>query len=269
VKEESWMKATEIAGLFEEIAPVESGLPSDRERRVLGFRFGNPEIDVTDVGVAWFLSLEVIQEAIKEGLNLLLIHEPGLFYENRSPWHTTLLLDTNPVNLKKKQLLIENNICVYTAHSNWDLQEQVGNQPTFAKALGFTKEIKRDIAVGVFEIPPTSFSDLIDKVKTAVGLEHMRVQGDHDKLIKTVVVGFGGMGYGVDAILANHADAGIFGELGEFSFIAAREANVAIIETTHLVSESIGFHSVVEVMKKRVPSMRIEFLEVPFAYEWV
>jgi len=263
------MKAREIADLFEKIAPVESGLQSDRDRRVLGFRFGNPEIEVTGVGVAWYLAMEVIEQSVKRGLNLLLIHEPGLFYENSAPWHTTLLPDTNPVNLKKKQLLIENNICVYTAHSNWDLQKHVGNQPTFAKALGLTKEIKRDIAVGVYQVQPMTFSDLIEKVKTATGLKHMRVQGDRDKLIKTVAVGFGNMGFVVDAILANHADAGIFGELGEFSFIAAREANVPIIETTHLVSESIGFHSVADVMKERLPEMKIECLEVPFAYEWV
>ena len=96
----------------------------------------------------------------------------------------------------------------------------------------------------------------------------MRVQGDADKLITTVAVGFGNMGFVTDAILANYADAGIFGELGEFSFIAAREADVAIIETTHLVSESIGFHSVVNVMKERLPDMKIEFLEVPFSYQW-
>ena len=64
------------------------------------------------------------------------------------------------------------------------------------------------------------------------------------------------------------ADAGIFGELGEFSFILAREAGTAIIETTHLVSESIGFHSVIDVMKEKLPEMKIEFLEVPFAYDW-
>ncbi|KKL55220.1 hypothetical protein LCGC14_2257600, partial [marine sediment metagenome] len=46
------MEAKRIADLFEEIAPIEGGLQSDRERRVLGFRFGNPEIDVTGIGVA-------------------------------------------------------------------------------------------------------------------------------------------------------------------------------------------------------------------------
>ena len=263
------MKAKEVCALFEEIAPIEIGLQSDRDRRVLGFRFGNPEIPVTGIGAAWYLAMEVIEQAIRRDLNLLLIHEPRLFYENNSPWHTCLLPETTPVNLKKKQLLIENGMCVYTAHSNWDLQQTVGMQPTFARALGLTEEIKRDAAVGVYRVQTMPFSALIDKVKAAIGLEHMRVQGDPNKLITTVAVGFGNMGFVVDAILANHADAGIFGELGEFSFIAARESDVAIIETTHLVSESIGFHSVVGVMKEKLPDMRIEFLEVPFAYKWV
>jgi putative NIF3 family GTP cyclohydrolase 1 type 2 len=199
---------------------------------------------------------------------MLLIHEPSLFYDNNAPWHTCLLQETNPVNLQKKQLLIENEICVYTAHSNWDLQKSVGMQPTFARALGLTEEIKRDVAVGIYRVQPMPFAALIDQVKTAIGLKHLRVQGDRDKLITTVAVGFGNMGFVIDAVLANQADAGIFGELGEFSFIAARESDIALIETTHLISESIGFRSVVEVMKERLPKMRIEFLEVPFAYEW-
>jgi putative NIF3 family GTP cyclohydrolase 1 type 2 len=262
------MKAEEICALFEEIAPIEIGLQSDRDRRVLGFRFGNPGTHVTGIGVAWYLAMEVIEQSVRRDLNLLLIHEPRLFYENNSPWHTCLLPETNPVNLRKKRLLIENDICVYTAHSNWDLQKGVGMQPTFAKALGLAQEIKRDIAVGIYRVEPMPFSKLIDKVKAATGLKQVRVRGDRDKLIKTVAVGFGNMGFVTDAILANHADAGIFGELGEFSFIAAHESGVAIIETTHLVSESIGFRSVVDVMKEKLPDMRIEFLEVPFAYEW-
>lgn len=209
------MKAIEIGRLFEQVAPIESGLQSDRDRRILGFRFGSPDIEVAGVGVAWCLSMEVILEAIARGLNLLLTHEPQLFYANDSPWHTFLLPETYPANLKKKQLLIENDICVYTAHSNWDLQKTVGMQPTFARALGFSREIRRDIAVGVYEVDPMTFSDLISMVKSATGLEHMRVQGDFDKQIRTVAVGFGGMQLVLDTILANHADAGIFGELGD------------------------------------------------------
>jgi len=263
------MKASEVSALFETVAPIESGLQTDRDRRVLGFRFGRPDVEVKGIGVAWFLATEVVEQAARKGLNLLLIHEPRLFYDNNAPWHTCLVPDTHPANLRKKRLLIENDICVYTAHSNWDLQRQVGMQPTFATALGLTDEIKRDIAVGVYRIEPISFSDLVAKVKAATGLQHVRVQGDPDKVIRTVAVGFGNMGFAIDGILANDADAGIFGELGEFSFLAARESGVAVIETTHLVSESIGFRSVVDVMREKLLELPIEFLEVPFAYRWV
>ena len=263
------MKAKEVSKLFEETAPISMGLQSDRDRRVLGFRFGDPDVEVTGLGVAWYMAMEVIEQAIDQEINMLLIHEPHLFYDNYSSWHSTLMQETNPVNLRKKRLLIENNICVYTAHSNWDLQKDVGMQPTFAKALGLTDEIRRDTSVGVYRVQPMTFTELIDKVKSATGLKHMRVQGDPEKLIKTVAVGFGDMGFVTDAILANHADAGIFGELGEFSFIMARESDTPIIETTHLVSESIGFRSVVDIMREKLPEMKIEFLEVPFAYNWV
>ena len=212
--------------------------------------------------------MEVINEAIDKRLNMLLIHEPHLFYRNRSPWYTCLEEETNPVNLRKKKLLIENGICVYTAHSNWDLQETVGMQPTFARALGFSEEVRRDKAVGIYKVDRKPFSELAESVKASVGLAHMRIQGNPEKIIETVAVGFGGMGFVVDTILANHADAGVFGELGEFPFIAARESDVGLIETTHLVSESIGFRSVVDIMKEKLSDIPVEFLEVSFAYEW-
>ena len=74
------MEATEIGGLFEEAAPIEGGTQRDRDRRVLGFRFGDPDIEAARLGVAWRVSMEVILEAIARGLNLLLVHEPHLFY---------------------------------------------------------------------------------------------------------------------------------------------------------------------------------------------
>jgi putative NIF3 family GTP cyclohydrolase 1 type 2 len=262
------MKACEIAVEFEKVAPVSMGIPSDRQAQVLGFRFGNPDVEVTGVGVGWLLTMEVIRAAIAKGVNMLLIHEPEVFFTNNSPWHTCLIPETNPVNLAKKRLLLEHDICVYTAHSNWDLQPEVGMQPTFAKALGLTNEIKRDIAVGVYRIDPMPFSALVEKVKKATGLAHMRVQGDANRQIKTVAVAFGLMGKLVDAVLVNKADAGIFGELPELGFHAARDADVPVIETTHVVSESIGFRSAYDVMKARVPGVRFEFLEVDFPYRW-
>jgi len=260
------MKACEIASVFETIAPISTGIASDIENGFLGFRFGDRNVEVTGVGVAWFLSQEVVDAAVRKKLNMLIIHEPELFRQYVSPFHSNMQAATIPFNLDKMKKLLEHDICVYTAHSNWDLQTQVGMAPTVAKALGFSDLIKWDIGIGVFRIGKTTLSGLIKHVKKCMKLAHVRFQGRDDLPIKTVVLAYGSMGSEVEAILANNADAGIFGELREWPFIFAREAGVGIIETTHVRSESIGFASVVTELHSRLPDVRIEFLEVPYPF---
>ena len=262
------MKALDVARTFEEIAPVESGLASDIQARVLGFRYGDPTREVTGVGVSWWMAMEVIEQAIERGFNMLLLHEPDPFRDPISNWYSTYAPGTCPINLKRQRLLLEHNISVYTAHSNWDKQPDVGMQPTFAKALGLTDEICRDKVVGIYRIEPVTFAELIEKVKAATGMKHLRVQGPRDRIIKTVALGFGSMGDGIDPILRNGADAGIFGQLREKSFMYVREADRCVIETSHVVSESIGFGSVVGCLKAKMPELNIEFLDIPFGYDW-
>ena len=263
------MKAKDVATAFEEIAPVSLGLPGDRQGRILGFRFGNPDIEVTGIGVAWCPAIEVIQQAVDEDLNFILAHEPGVFINNGpSHWHSALMPETNPANLRRKKLLLDHDICVYTAHSNWDLQPEVGMQPTIAKAFGLTDEIKRDVAVGIYAVPEMTFEELIDMAKKATCLELLRVWGDRKRPLRKVGLGFGGMKNVVDSLIINGADAGILGVVGEFEFIHARENDMPIIEATHLVTESIGFRSVVTELEKKLPDARIRFLEVPFTYEF-
>ena len=66
--------------------------------------------------------------------------------------------------------------------------------------------------------------------------------------VETVVVGFGNMG---------------------FAFLWARESDVGIIETSHVISESIGSGSVVDVLKEKIPDVPVDFLPVQFPYDWV
>ncbi len=260
------MRASDVAAVFEDIAPISTGIASDLEAGYLGFRFGNPDIEVTGVGMCWWMSEEVIDAAVARGLNLIISHEPELWRWWQSPWHTNPQPQTLEFNLRKIRKLIDRGICVYTAHSNWDVQPEVGMGPGLARVLGFTDLIRRDVIVGVYGVEPMRFADLVERVKSRMRLDTVRVQGDPDRRVETVALGWGSMGSEVEAILANHADAGIFGELREWPFLFAREAGVGIIETTHVVSESLGARALVEEMQRRLPTLRIEFLEVPLPY---
>ncbi len=201
------MKAREVADVFEAIVPISLGIASDIENNFLGFRVGDPDIDVTGLGMCWWMSEEVIDAAIEKGLNFLISHEPELFRWYESPWHTNLRPEVIEFNKRKKKKLEDNGMCVYTAHSNWDAQAEVGMGPGLAKVLGFTDMIRRDVIIGVYRVGPMTFAELIEHVKERMGLAHVRVQGDPEKRIETVVLGWGSMGSEVEAILANGADA--------------------------------------------------------------
>jgi putative NIF3 family GTP cyclohydrolase 1 type 2 len=257
------MRACHVAAVFEEIAPVSSAIASDLEAGLIGFRFGDPDVEVTGVGMCWWMSEEVIDACVDRGINMLICHEGELWRGYESPFHTNLPPQTLEFNLRKIRNLMDHGMCVYTAHSNWDLQATVGMGPTLAKALGFTDLIGRDVAVGVYGVETTTFAELVEHVKSAMNLDHVRVQGDPDRRVETVVLGWGSMGSEVEAILANHADAGIFGELREWPFLFAREAGVGIIETGHCVSESVGAQGMVDEMKRRLPNVSVEWLDVP------
>jgi putative NIF3 family GTP cyclohydrolase 1 type 2 len=264
VKRRIFVKAREIARVFETIAPLSLGIPDDLANRYLGFRIGSRETEVRKAGVAWCLSKEAVDTAVRKKMQMLIIHEPGIFSTWQSPFHTNLEPLTIPNNIRKMEQLMEHGIVVYTAHTNWDNQQEVGMGPTVAKALGFTKKVKTDVTIHVYEIEPVTLAGLIKHVKAKMGLKFVRYQGNPKKVIRRVVLAWGSMGSELEAIIANEADAGIFGELREWPFIWSRENNVGIIETTHLVSESIGFKSVVTEMSKRISGVKFEFINIPY-----
>jgi putative NIF3 family GTP cyclohydrolase 1 type 2 len=176
---------------------------------------------------------------------------------------------TMPSNVRKMRLLLDHDMCVYTAHTNWDLQLEVGMGPTLARMLGFGKRLKWDGCVGIYELEDMTFGRLVKHVKSRMGISHVRVWGGDDMPVRKLALGFGSLGSEVEAIVANGADAGIFGELREWAFLAARESGVGIIETTHLVSESIGFRAVVTEMSRLLPDVKFQFLDIPFPYRTV
>ena len=162
----------------------------------------------------------------------------------------------------------------------WNRQSNFNG--TNRNKLGITLDLGTPKGVETFK-ELASISDIIfcnyaRRVMEHFGLGYESIKKIKPDIIYMLMPGFGNtgpykdyrsMGMAIDAILVNHADAGIFGGLHEFSFIAAREAGVGLIETTHLLSESIGFRSVVKAMKSKICGTRIRFLEVPFAYQWV
>jgi dinuclear metal center YbgI/SA1388 family protein len=104
------MTGKEIIKYLEEWAP--KGIAWDKDN--VGLQVGDPEITIKNVLLSLDLKEEVIESAIKENCNLIITHHPLLYYPLKN-------LDFSKSSRARMiEKLINNNITLYSAHTNLD-----------------------------------------------------------------------------------------------------------------------------------------------------
>src|SRR5262245_39337107 len=82
---------------------------------------------VTRIGAAVDVSTRVLSEAVKRGVDLLIVHH-GLFWPGLQPVRGALR--------RQLQLAFENDVALYSAHLPLDVHPRVGNNALLVTALG-------------------------------------------------------------------------------------------------------------------------------------
>src|SRR6056297_2530939 len=104
------MKLKEIAAFFEKLAPLQYQESYDNS----GLQVGNPGQEITGALVTFDITDEVIDEAIRKNINLVIGHHPLIFGGLKSITGKNM---TERVVLKA----IKNDIAIYAAHTNFDV----------------------------------------------------------------------------------------------------------------------------------------------------
>jgi dinuclear metal center YbgI/SA1388 family protein len=107
------MKLKEIAAFLERLAPLMYQESYDNS----GLQVGDPSMEVTGALVTLDVTEEVVEEAIKKGLNLVIAHHPLIFGGLRSVTGRNMV---ERVVMKA----IKHDIAVYAAHTNIDVVRQ-------------------------------------------------------------------------------------------------------------------------------------------------
>jgi dinuclear metal center YbgI/SA1388 family protein len=103
------MKVTELSYELEKTAPLAYQESYDNS----GLLLGNPEQEITGVLVSLDVTIEVIDEAIAKGCNLIVAHHPLIF--------SGLKKITGATQVEKIALkAIKNDIAIYAVHTNLD-----------------------------------------------------------------------------------------------------------------------------------------------------
>ncbi|MGQ9732916.1 MAG: Nif3-like dinuclear metal center hexameric protein [Candidatus Zipacnadales bacterium] len=229
-----------------------------------GFRYGDPDIEVTGVLVCWMATVEAIETAAQKGCNLIVCHEELTFpYEFRDS-NAIRYLWWRP-NARRLSLLGKHGITVYRAHGMLDRYCILDD---FAEMLGLPKPIVREGYVRIHVIEPTALRDLAHHVKERVGLSHVRVCGDLDRKVSRVGCPWGGLGLSLNtafmqSLLPHNPEVFIAGETDDYGMRFAIDCDIPLIETSHATSENPGLAHFARDLKHAFPHLRIFYYENP------
>ncbi len=243
---------------------------------------GNPDMEVAGIATTFMATVEVIQKAAAEGVNLIITHEPTWFTgRDDTQW-----LENDPVYIEKRKLIEKSGIAIWRFHDHMHMGTEDGIYRGFDLETGW-KDYRISDCKGIhncgvcYEIPEMTLEQLCCFFKEKNGMEVVQIVGNPQMSVKRVgvMVGGGSLGLGIEAcpmqmMRENQLDAAVCGEITEWTLSAyIRDAcslgmNNGMLVLGHERSEEMGMKHLVSWLEELLSGMRIIFIDAqePFAY---
>ena len=224
---------------------------------------GDPATPVTGIATTFLDTMEVLREANRRGLNLVITHEPT-FYNHRDD---TTFLSSDPVYQEKLAFIEKHHMVVFRLHD-----EIHGTAPDhialgLIEALGWQSYIQPNDPFHA-TIPPTSLGALAKQLQAKLKANTMRVVGDPNLMITHVALspGAAGLEEQVTALRPEPVELLIAGEASEWETVeyvrdaSAQGRHKALILLGHEVSEEPGMEKCTEDLRQLFPTMKVEHI---------
>lgn len=165
---------------------------------------GDPETPVNKIGTAWMPYWKTCKQAVSEGVNVLIVHEPT-FYAHRDLEATEWINIENPgtgqqryleLRDEKARWIRENGLVIIRCHDVWDKIPDVGIPYAFGQALGFSNEdiIRRETFYNVYKTEPVPAIEIARSIASRLsiaGQPGVAFYGDENYKVRSVGVGTG------------------------------------------------------------------------------
>jgi putative NIF3 family GTP cyclohydrolase 1 type 2 len=260
------MKASDIDLYLKSLAPI----PAKTVDRII---IGNPETEVHKIGTAWMPYWDTCREAVAQGVNVLVVHEPT-FYTH---W------DLDGENLypatiaDKKRWLEESGLVIIRCHDVLDkIQTAFGIPFAFGRGLGFDdKDILRaTIYYNVYHCEPMPALEvarrIAQRIKT-LGQPGVGFYGDGTRIVESVGLGTGMIcnpiefaGLQPDMVVVIN-DAIQTWTQGEFS----HDTGQPMVVVDHGVSEEFGVKALHDHLVTTFPQLEVMHFQQGCSYQWI
>ncbi|MEI6688809.1 MAG: Nif3-like dinuclear metal center hexameric protein [Thermoleophilia bacterium] len=219
----SWLDETLAARSFKDYGP--NGL------QVVGAG------EVTHLATAVSVSLDVIERAIADGAQALLVHH-GLFWQGDDQVIGAL-------ERRRLETLFAGDLSLLAYHLPLDAHPTLGNNALLADLVGLVDRAPFGEHGGVLlgvrgALPaPTPVADVAASLGAAIGSTPLVLSGG-DHPVRTIGIVSGGAAKDIRQAAAAGLDAFITGEPREDSAYVARELGVHLIAAGHNATETVG-----------------------------
>ena len=227
------MKIRRITDEIEKYAKPELAQESDRPR--IGLQVGWLDAECTGVVVCLDATLDVLEQAVKEGCNLVVAHHPLIYHKMQK-------VDMEDGHARIVIYALKHGITIYSAHTNMDSAELGINRELIDMLdADFAEQSKEDSCLFFARLEPMTLRALTKRVSEVLNDRSVKYVGDGNKIISKFCICSGGGG-GSDEIavaMRGGADCYISGDFSHHDYLFALENEFAVIEYSHYSSEIV------------------------------
>ncbi|MBQ4543589.1 MAG: Nif3-like dinuclear metal center hexameric protein [Clostridia bacterium] len=237
--------AKQVIDYLETFCPKNTALEFDN----VGLLVGRNNHKVKKIMVMLDADNETIQEAIDNKVDMIITHHP------------LLLSPISRVNDELILSLIENGICLYSAHTNLD-QCKNGVNENLIKILG-GKKIKRvllptdNFYTYTGYLPEMTLKETVNYVKNKLSITNLRYAGNDDSKVKSICVISGSGCSMVDDVKNLGCDTLITADVKYHQAQYANSIGLNIIDAGHFETENIICNVIKEMLEKQFDDLEI------------
>ncbi len=227
------------------------------------FKAGDPNTPVTGIATTFLDTYDVLRQAVAEGANLIITHEPT-FYNHLDE---TDFLKGDPVFEQKMAYIREHHLVIWRFHDQWHWRKPDGIVQGFIQAVGWEK-YRRPYEQNAFTLPPTTVGQLAADLRDKLNSRSIRIVGDPGLRVTDVAYLPGASGENKELKELERDDVQVLvaGEAREWETVeyvrdaAAEGRHKALILLGHEVSEEPGMEYCARWLRPLFPSVPVTFI---------